>query len=336
MPARMRRLLLSLFLISISLASVLVGACGPDRGSPGYAQATKLDASTDSAVALRASADEPVVGVDDGRRDPPVVWLGGGGRECTATLVAGDAVLTSSVCVGQADSPADALEVRVTASSPPAAFGARVIVSDVVPTVGASFAVVLLDRPLVSLLPTWMRTAAVISGEHLRTVGFEASELAARKMLRDHLAVVSTRLDDFALVETPCGKSAGAPAFDEDTEELVGIALNPPPCTDPFAPTVYARVFPARDFVEKALAQPVADAGADAGKRAHGSKGKADKDFGEACEAGADCSTGVCVEKDGVASCSRGCGTGDRCATGLHCQRAVTETEAGVMVCAEP
>jgi len=108
-------------------------------------------------------------------------------------------------------------------------------------------------------------------------------------------------------------------------------------CRDPYAETTYARVLPIRDFVEDALelsADP--DGGkTDAGKRLHGSKSKVNSDFHDACEAGADCSTGVCIDQGGVSSCSRGCGTGDRCPTTTHCKRAVTASDAGVMVCAD-
>ncbi|MGH7280811.1 MAG: hypothetical protein ACRELY_04755 [Polyangiaceae bacterium] len=309
-------------------------ACGPDREDPAFGYVA-ADAAVDAHVALRADDVPLAPGVDDGDRDPSVVYVDGAGRSCNAVLIAGDAVLTSSVCVG---ADASALEIRETADGPPTARGARVIESSVIPTVGAAFAVVLLDRPVVASLPTWVRSSPAIAGAHLRTAGFEDAGNSARKTLRDHLVVFSARLDDFEVSENPCSKEEGAPAFDEDTEELVGMVLMTAPCSDPYVGTTYTRVLPLRDFLESALdASANPDGGpTDAGKRQHGSKGKAVTDLRGVCEAGVDCAAGVCIDQKGASTCSRECGSGDRCPATFHCQRAVTEDDGGVMVCADP
>ncbi len=309
-------------------------ACGPDREVTSFGHAT-ADAAADVHAGLHADTVTLAPGVDDGDRDPSVLFLDGAGKSCSGVLVAGDAVLTSSACVGV---DANAIEVRETADGAPTARGARVIESQVIPTVGASFAVVLLDRPVVASLPTWVRSSPPIAGEHVRTASFENAGNSARKTLRDHLEIASARLDDFVVSENPCSKREGAPAFDENTEELVGMVLMSAPCGDPYVGTAYARVLPMRDFLEDALdASADPDGGpSDAGKRQHGSKGKTVTDLRDACEAGVDCAAGVCIDQKGASTCSRECGSGDRCPTTFHCQRAVTNGDGGVMVCADP
>jgi len=314
-------------------------ACDPDHVSPSHGVASGgKDASTD-ATGLSVDAFDIVQGIADDARDPVVVAIDGAGVECSAVLVAGDAVLTSSICVGPPGFPPDQLVIHAAdPSSPPMAHGARTILSPTVETLGAAVAVVLLNRPVVDALPTWIRSAPAIAGEHLRTVGFEPFELASTKLLRDHLPVVSGRLEEFLVDESSCGKQAGSVAFDEDTEELVGIVLSVAPCADPYGGTTYARLFPLRDFIEDALALPIdADAGwGDAGKRLRGSKGKTSTDFRSACETAGDCSTGVCIDQNGEQSCSRSCGSGDRCPTASHCTKA-SDGDAGVIsVCADP
>ena len=328
------RLLAGLVCVVSSLVCAFV-ACGPDRENPSFAHAASDASIADAHAGLRADAVTLVTGVDDGDRDPSVVFVSGGGKPCSGVLIAGDAVLTSSVCVG-AD-PA-AVEIRETEDGPPTARGARSIASPVIPTVGASFVVLLLDRAVVASVPTWVRSSPPIAGEHLRTAGFEDGGNSARKTLRDHLLVASARLDDFSLSENPCSKREGEPAFDENTEELVGMVLMTASCRDPYSGTVYARVLPVRDFLEAALeASADPDGGpSDAGKRQHGSKGRTVTDLRSVCEAGVDCAAGVCIDQKGASTCSRECGSGDRCPTTFHCQRAVTEDDAGVMVCADP
>ncbi|MEO8801450.1 MAG: hypothetical protein ABI551_26405 [Polyangiaceae bacterium] len=319
------------------LTLFLFFACAPDEKATSFVYDVP-DAAKPSTLPLTADAVELVEGVPDEDRDPSVVALRGAGRDCNGVLVAGDAVLTSSGCVGQIDTPPEQLGIRTgDPLSPPTAHGARVVLSEPIASVGAAFAVVLLDRSIVSSLPTWVRSTVPIPGEHLRTVGFEDCDQTTGKRLRDHLVVTNARLEAFAVSETPCGKQEGAAAFDEDSEELVGMVLSTASCTGPSVGTIYARVLPLRDFIEDALELSMDPDGGktDAGKRLHGSKSKADTDFREGCEAGADCSTGVCIGQDGVSSCSRGCGAGDRCPTTTHCKRAVTANDGGVMVCAD-
>jgi hypothetical protein len=328
----------NIFVVVIFACALL--ACEPDQTSPELGSSSlPSDASVDSAAALSADEQAVVIGVDDGARDNAVVGIDGAGVECAGVLVAGDALLTSSICVGPPGFPAENLAIRPgDPSSPPMAYGARTILSPAVPTVGAAVAIVLLDRPVVDALPTWIRTAPAILGEHFRTVGFEPMDLAATKLLRDHLPVMSGRLDEFLVSEPPCAKQAGSAAFDEDTEELVGLVLNDNPCGDPFAGVTYARMLPLRAFIEAALATPTdLDAGwGDGGRRLRGSKGKTSTDFREPCDSGDDCSTGVCVDQSGEKSCSRGCGGSDRCPTTTHCSKAADGDSGLVSVCADP
>ncbi len=325
------------FVVALFACALL--ACDPDQASPEFGSSSPRDASSDSAIALSADEQAVVLGVDDGARDDVVVGIDGAGAQCAAVMVAGDALLTSSICVGPPGFPAENLAIHPgDPSTPPMAFGARTILSPVVATVGAGVAIVLLDRQVVNALPTWIRSSPAIVGEHVRTVGFEPFNGSTTKLLRDHLAVTSGRLDEFLVSEPPCAKQAGSAAFDEDTEELVGLVLNVDPCGDSFSGATYARMLPLRAFIEAALDTPTdLDAGwGDGGKRLRGSKGKTSTDFREPCDGGDDCSTGVCVDQNGDKSCSRGCGGSDRCPTATHCSKAADGDSGSVTVCADP
>jgi hypothetical protein len=324
--------------IVVVFACVLL-ACDPDQTVPELGGSSHLDASADSTTSLSVDEDPVVLGVDDGARDNAVVGIDGAGIECAGVLVAGDALLTSSICVGPPGFPAENLTIRPgDPSTPPMAYGARTILSPTVSTVGAGVAVVLLDRPVVDALPTWIRTAPAIIGEHFRTVDFEPMNAATIKLLRDHLPVMSGRLDEFLVSEPPCAKQAGSAAFDENTEELVGLILNVDPCGDPFSGVTYARMLPLRAFIEAALDTPTdLDAGwGDAGKRLRGSKGQTSTDFRDPCDGGDDCSTGVCIDQDGDKMCSRSCGGSDHCPTTTHCSKATDGDSGSVSVCAYP
>ncbi len=323
--------------VVVVFACVLL-ACDPDQTVPDLGQGSVRDASAD-ATTLTADEEEVVIGVDDGARDDEVVYIDGAGAECAGVLVAGDALLTSSICVGPPGFPAENLAIHPgDASTAPMAYGARTILSPIVSTVGAGVAIVLLDRAVVDALPTWIRTSPATVGEHFRTVGFEPMDMATVKLLRDHLPVTSGRLDAFLVSEPPCAKQAGSAAFDENTEELVGMVLNVDPCGDPFAGVTYARMLPLRAFIEAALDTPTdLDAGwGDGGKRLRGSKGKTSTDFRDPCDSGNDCSTGVCVDQEGDKSCSRGCGGSDKCPTTTHCAKAADGDSGTVSVCADP
>ncbi|MEO8877989.1 MAG: hypothetical protein ABI461_20520 [Polyangiaceae bacterium] len=328
-----------IFVFAVALGAVGFAACDPQQASRSFADSASAKDASPDASGLSVDAVDLVSGIEDGIRDPAVVAIDGAGIECSGVLVAGDALLTSSICVGPPGFPADQLAIRpADPSSPAMAHGVRTILSPTVETLGAAVAIVLLDRPVLDALPTWIRTAPAIPGEHLRTVGFEPVDGDPTKLLRDHLPVISGRLQEFLVSENPCGKQEGSAAFDEDTEELIGIVLNAARCDDPYGGTTYARLLPLRNFIEDALGTPTdLDAGwGDAGKRLRGSKGKTATDFRSFCDGGATCSTGVCIDQNGEQTCSRTCGSGDRCPTATHCLKAAAGDAGALSVCADP
>lgn len=278
------------------------------------------------APAVRADVAAPLAGAADRGRDPSVVALGAGGADCTGVLVAPDVVLTSPACVAAPPSSLDVWTGEDLTHAELVGHGFRVLV----PGDGcASLAAVLLDGDVPGIHTSSIRQHGPATGERVRAVGFASRAGETARVLRDHVPVLGATGDAFSVDEAPC-LGVGHAAIDEDTGEIVGVGGAPASCGAEDRPT-YARTDACLDFLAAALARSgeaarvraaeAKDAGVpDASKpRRLPKSDKPAKDFGAACDKGADCAAGVCVLERRGRYCSRSCDVSDRCPTGFHC-----------------
>jgi hypothetical protein len=157
----------------------------------------------------------------------------------------------------------------------------------------------------------------------VRTTGLTASG----KVVRDHAPVLASNERAFDVAEASCAVSAGAPAVDEATGEVVGVLLSAPAdCVPAAGRDVYGRA-------DRAVA-PVAQALTDAARRTDKGAKKTHRgpiDMGAACVHGAECAAGACVSYGGAEYCSRTCSAQDACPAHFKCMN----TQQEVMVCVE-
>lgn len=344
-------------LVPVVLLSV---ACSPNASSLDERIEPRVRAIEDDAGAPRADRIEIVRGVPARGRDPGVVAIDidDGRGLCTGSLVSPRLVLTARHCVSRTATrvlcPPDAVQVlgEKRASSLAIkvgedAFSARVVArgAAIVAPAGstlcdADIAVIVLDTPVTLVKPLPVRARGPALGDRVRAVGFGRAgddADAGKKLVREHVKVLSVTPNEFSVGEATCQGDSGGPALDEDTSEIIGVvSRGGPSCDGPATQNIYTRVDAWAWLVEEGFARAAEiaagedDGGVIAPKR--GTKTKPPSDVGGPCEKGNDCGAGICITDGEKSYCSRACGTGDRCPTRFHCEDVEPSGQACIQV----
>ncbi len=296
----------------------------------------------------------PVYGVADRGADPAVVAISAPRQPaCAGVLVAPDVVLTARHCMSLAAAPltcpapaSSALGLRAPgsllvlvgddiASAEGRARGRQILVPPGDGLCAADLALLLLDQPIDDLEPIGVRAIGVALGGHVRTVGFPAGPetgLPDRKVLRDHVPVLDMTDTELRLAEAANRGGGGAPALDETTGEVLGVASRAADDTS----NVYTRGDAFLSFIRQATAESAARLGVS--RAVHRLKAKKGPfDLGAECDHGTDCAAGVCASDGTRRYCSRECSAHDHCPVRFRCQKGeeATGQHRVVWACAE-
>ncbi len=292
------------------------------------------DAGLDAASAVHADEQRPPEGVLDRGRDPALVLLRGPARDCSATFVAKDVLITARPCVEHAE-PA-ALSVHVSDEpddEEPSAHGLEILFDDTREEQEDDIAFVVLDATFSTQQPLGMRASGVAAGNRARAVGHSDGTRTfapGLRLLREHVRVRGEIGPMFYLAEAGCRFLLGGAALDEATGQILGILTGPGDvCDGDEASNRYVRIENYAVLFERALARSGLSATRDAqgllpadpkpkGASRPGTH-KPPSEVGGVCAAGFDCATGVCVVHEDRSYCTRACGRGDRCPSGYHC-----------------
>lgn len=326
---------------ALAIACVACTACG-SRGRDRLASiAADADAAAPADAGLNAHVLTPVEGAPISGQNQPIVVVRSPIAACTAVLVASDVALAPLSCVlgeggprcatgadaGGAAEPltidARAFPARRTAHGEPEAL-ARVD-SLLLPAHGSScdsgLGALVFDRDVDAVAPASTSTTAagLRVGDHVWTVG-RAESLPETLVAREHAAVARLSAPFVSIAERGCDLWPGAAAIDERSGALVGVLVGEEgPCPEGASGTRYAHIEAVRELVDRALASDRDTHGSKVGRRRRGTKRKPPTLVGEACAGAGDCPSSVCVSVTSGAYCSRICGRGDRCPTGMRC-----------------
>jgi Trypsin len=320
-----------LLLVPPLLLLVALVACSGDAGAPSLAGAPVVDVA------------RPLVGVVDPGADPAVVLLEADGRDpCSGALLAADVVLTARRCVsmteGDLGCPAsgpqvtgaiDLTTLRVlvgtdAATATERARGRAVLVPEGDVLCGADIALVLLDATIDDVAPLVVQPTGAAVGDHVRSVAFSGGQ----EQVRDHVPVLEASSRELELVEGPCVATAGGPAIDETSGQVVGLVSRSGPSCD--AGAAGYDVDTRTDAFQELIAQALAE-GSTVHETDQAKEKKGPIDLGASCTGGAGCSAGACVRYQGSEYCTRTCDPTDKCPSDYKCMGA----QSGVTVCVE-
>src|SRR5262249_60477090 len=120
-----------------------------------------------------------------------------------------------------AELPASSLEIYMgedVGSSRYVARGVEVVAPGSVTLCDADIAVIVLDDDVKTVKPQPVRSHGPAAGDRVRAVGFGRQgddDSAGRKLLREHVRVLSVTSAEFTVGEATCSGDSGGPAVDE-------------------------------------------------------------------------------------------------------------------------